>query len=171
MQAQETIRPIFVDGLRNAHAVEHQSLALLNRQAERLVNYPELEAQLRTHIAETHDQIGRLDAILETLDESASAVKDVSLWLSGTLATLSHRAADDEVIKNSLADYMFEHFEVASYTALIVMAEEGGFGTAIRPLRQSLEEEQAMAAFFVDRLPAVVRTFLARRMAGLPASH
>lgn len=169
--SQDTLRSTFATGLRNVHAVEHQALAVLHRQIERLEHYPELAARLRRHVAETHEQIARVEAILGQLDERPSPLKDIAMTVSGDLATLSHRFAGDEVIKNSFADYMFENFEVASYTGLIVMAEEGGFASAVAPLRESLAEEQAMAQFVLDALPTVTRTFIARSVAGQAADR
>lgn len=170
-QLKDVIRPLFVTGLQNVHAVEHQALALLKRQVEHLAHYPEIETRLRSHIDETHDQIGRVEQILEAMGEKHSALKDAALNFSGNLAVLGHALAADEVIKNTLANYMFENFEVASYTGLIVMAEDGGFDGALGPLRRSLEEERAMAQFVIDHLPAVTRTFIARRAAGKTADH
>ena len=84
----EVVRHVFVTGLRNAHAVEHQALALMDRQIEHLQNYPEVEARLREHRIETEGQIERLDEILGDLGESHSAIKDAGLSLSGNLAAL-----------------------------------------------------------------------------------
>lgn len=167
----DVIRPLFVTGLQNIHAVEQQALALLSRQVERLEHYPDLEARLRSHIEETHQQVARIDAVLGSLGEHASTLKDAGLTLSGEFAVLSHQLADDEILKNSFADYMFENFEVASYTGLIVMAEEGGFDAALEPLRQSLAEEQAMAVFMLDAIPGITRTFIQRSTIGVTASH
>lgn len=40
---------MFVTGLQNAHAVEQQALALIDRQLDRLVRYPEVADRLRLH--------------------------------------------------------------------------------------------------------------------------
>ncbi|WNO52693.1 ferritin-like domain-containing protein [Stakelama saccharophila] len=153
------------------HALENQALALMNRQVEHLEHYPEVEARLRSHIDETHGQIARVEEILESLDEKNSAVKDAGMTMSGNLAALAHTAAGDEIVKNSFANYAFENYEAASYTGLITMAEEGGFAQAVTGLKQSLDEEQAMAQFIIDGLPMVTRQFLQRRAAGETASH
>jgi len=49
----DTYRSIFIVGLRDAYAVEHQALALIDRQLGRVVNYPELIDRLHAHRAET----------------------------------------------------------------------------------------------------------------------
>ncbi len=56
---------VFVAGLKNAHALENQALELMNRQVERIENYPDIKAKLQQHIQETHGQIERLEKLLE----------------------------------------------------------------------------------------------------------
>lgn len=168
---QDIIRPLFVTGLRDVHAVEHQALALMDRQIQHLSNYPDVESRLRSHRQETEQQIERVEEILDAFDEKPSAIKDVALTLSGNAAALAHLVASDEIIKNSFANYAFENFEAASYTGLITLAEDGGFGSAVSLLKQSLDEEQAMAAFVIDGLPGIMRRFVDLRAQGETASH
>ena len=37
----------------------------------------------------------------------------------GNLAAIGHAVMQDEVMKNTFASYAFEHFEIASYRALM----------------------------------------------------
>ena len=167
----EVIRPLFIVGLRDVHAVEHQALALIDRQLDRLKNYPEVEARLRSHRTETEQQISRVEQILADLGESHSSIKDLGLTISGNLAALSHTIAGDEIIKNSFANFAFENFEIASYTGLITLAQDGGFGNVTSLLEQSLAEEQAMADFVIGGIPKIMRTFVDLKVAGEDASR
>jgi len=162
---------MFIVGLRDAHAVEHQALGIMDRQIEHLAQYAEVEARLRSHRGETERQIERLESILESLADSPSAVKDAAMKIAGSVAALGHAFAPDEIIKNSLANFAFENFEVATYKALITMAQAGGFESAIPMLEENLREEQAMVAFLDETLPIVIRKFLALRSQGEQASH
>ena len=168
---QDTVRHMFIVGLRDAHAVEHQALGIMDRQIEHLAQYAEVEARLRSHRGETERQIERLESILESLADSPSAVKDAAMKIAGSVAALGHAFAPDEIIKNSLANFAFENFEVATYKALITMAQAGGFESAIPMLEENLREEQAMVAFLDETLPIVIRKFLALRSQGEQASH
>ncbi|TPG18778.1 ferritin-like domain-containing protein [Sphingomonas koreensis] len=170
-EENEIVRSVFVTGLRDAHAVEHQALALMDRQLDRLEHYPEIEARMREHRVETEQQIQRLDDILDKIGESSSALKDAALTMSGNVAALAHTLAGDEILKNSFANFAFENFEAASYKSLITVAEVGGFDSAIPLLRTTLEEELAMARFCDEALPMVTRRFLDLRAAGHTASH
>ncbi len=66
-ELKHSVLSLFIAGLRDAHAIEHQALALMDRQIDHLANYPEVEARLRSHRAETVHQIARLDDILDGL--------------------------------------------------------------------------------------------------------
>lgn len=169
--AGAAVREAFVAGLRNAHALENQALSIMKRQVERLENYPQVAARLRQHIAETEGQQDRIGRILESLGEGSSGLKDMAMSFTGTMAALGHAMAEDEIIKNSLANYAFENFEAASYISLITMAEMGGFHDAIPPLRQNLAEEEAMVAWAKQGLPEITRRYLTLQAAGKQAKR
>jgi ferritin-like metal-binding protein YciE len=162
----EKAREIYTTGLRNQHAVEKQAIELLERQVGRLENYPELEQRMRAHIEESKEQASRLEALLGSLGTGESSLKDTMMSLFGNLAAMAHAPAPDEVIKNSFANYAFEHYEIASYKALITLAEATGHAQAMSPLRQSLAEEEAMARFIDEHLKPTTLKFLARASAG-----
>lgn len=161
MTSTQTARDIFTDGLRNAHAMEKQALSIMEPQVKRLEHYPDVSAMLTQHIEETKAQIARLDQIFDGLAESSSALKDMSLSFTGTMAAVTHSMASDEILKNSMANFAFENFEIAAYTALITSAEEAGATTAIPLLKQNLDEERRMAEWIESNLPVVTRQFIA----------
>ncbi|WP_159716202.1 ferritin-like domain-containing protein [Geminicoccus flavidas] len=167
----EAVRSIFVDGLRNAHALENQALSIMNRQLDRLEKYPEVAQRLRSHVEETNGQIGRLQQILESLNESHSTMKDLGASFMGNMAALGHTVAGDEILKNSFANFAFENYEIAAYKSLIEIAQRGGFQNAIPLLEASLKEEQAMAAWMDQNLSAVTDRYLQLSIAGADASH
>jgi ferritin-like metal-binding protein YciE len=156
-------------GLRNQHAVENQAIELLSRQVDRLENYPEMEARMRQHIEESRSQAQRLEELLSSLDSSHSAVKDAALSLAGNMAALMHTVAPDEVVKNSFANYAFEHFEIAAYKSLLVLAEALGRGSDEAVLKRSLAEELDMAQWIDLHLADTTLRFLQRSEAGLKA--
>lgn len=165
MTASDIRRNLFVTGLRDAHAVEHQALALMDRQIGRLEHFQQVEDRLVAHRRETEQQIERLDNLLADLDESASGLKDTALGIGGNLAALSHAMAPDEIIKNSFANFAFENFEMAAYSGLITLAEQD-FAFAVEPLRATLTEERAMAAWLEENQPLVIRQYVALREQG-----
>lgn len=159
MTRQDTLRDLFITGLKNAHAVEKQALSIMTPQVARIENYPEVADRLRAHIEETNGQIERLDELLAGFNTSGSGLKDIGLSMSGSMAAMAHSVAGDEILKNSFANYAFEHFEIAGYKSLLALADVGGFGAATAPLEQSLGEEQRMAQWIDESLPLVTRRY------------
>ena len=159
--SSDSLRDLFVTGLTNQHAVEKQALAIMSPQIARIEHYPEVADRLRLHVEETNHQIARLDELLEGFGTSGSGLKDVALGFSGSMAAMMHAPAGDEILKNSFANYAFEHFEIAGYTSLLTMAEDGGFAQATTLLTQSLKEEESMATWIGESLPLVTRRYAA----------
>jgi ferritin-like metal-binding protein YciE len=167
----ETAQAIYLTGLRNQHAVENQAIELLERQIGRLENYPELSDRMRRHVQESQDQARRLEDLLGAFGTSQSGLKDTVMSFMGNMAALAHVPALDEVIKNTLANFAFEHFEIASYKTLLTLADLTGHAAANSALKQSLAEEEAMAAWIDDHLAATTRRFVQRSEAGETAGR
>jgi ferritin-like metal-binding protein YciE len=165
----DTAREIYITGLRNQHAVENQAIELLERQVGRLENYPEMEARMRRHIEESREQARRLEDLLSQFATSHSAMKDTMMSLVGNMAALGHSVAPDEVVKNTFANFAFEHYEIASYLSLLTLADVVGHSNGPAALRTSLKEEQDMAAWIADHIDATTRRFMQRSEAGQKA--
>ena len=165
------LRMIFVTGLQNAHAVEQQALAMIDRQLDRLTRYPEIADRMRTHRIETENQIRRLEDVLSSLGERPSSIKDMALGFMGNLAALGHVMAADEVLKNQFVNAAFENFEIASYTSLIALGEAASLPTATALLQETLKEEVAMAAWVQDSLADLTLKYARLRAEGRHASH
>ena len=165
----EDTRTLYLTGLKNARAVETQAVEMLTRQVERLENYPEVAEGLRRHIAESEQQRDRLDTILESHGESASTLKEMVTGFMGNVAAVVHAPMGDEVLKNALANHAYEHYEIGAYRSLLVLAEMVGDAAALPKLRESLAEEEHMAAWAAEQIAPVTRRFAAREAAGAEA--
>lgn len=72
----------------------------------------------------------------------------------------------DEILKNSMANFAFEHFEIAAYTSLIIAASRSG-GSAAISLEQSLDQEQRMADMIKQMpLPNVTECYIRPKASG-----
>ena len=157
---------IFVTGLRNAHAMEHQALSIMKPQVSRIENYPDVARRLQQHITETEGQIQRLEQVLDGLGESKSALKDAALSLGGSMAAIGHTVAPDEIVKNSFANFAFENYEIAAYKSLLALAGQTGNSTAATLLRQNLDEEIAMADWLDQNIETVTLQYASLRESG-----
>ena len=163
------IHEIYHTGLRNQHALEMTAIELTERQVERLENYPEMAERLRRHHAESQEQARRLEAILERHGTSSSGLKNAVTSVMGNVAAALHVPPSDEILKNTFANYAFEHQEIAAYTSLIAMAQAIGDQAAVPLLQQSLSEEQSMADFIGSQIVPTTTRFLQLTEAGTTA--
>jgi ferritin-like metal-binding protein YciE len=160
--SSDTARSAFVLELRNAHAMERQSLELMKWQSVRLGDYPEIEQRIRRHMEETNEQLRRLEQCLEWLNERPSILKDTALSLLGNLTATSNAMGEDEILKNMFSNYAFEHYELATYKSLVRMAQELGLEEAKTLLVASRGEEQRMAGWIDRRIENVTAAYLER---------
>lgn len=159
-------KEILTIGLRNAHAMEKEALAMLRPQLERITNYPAVADQIARHITETEGQVARLQQILEELGEDTSMVKDVALSIMGSLAATGNALAPDEILKASFANVAFENYEIVAYKSLIVLAKDADCAFAVPALQTSLAQEQAMSEWLHDNIEKVTLNYVALRSAG-----
>jgi len=153
-------RDTYITGLVNAHALENQAVSILSRQVERLESYPEMSEQIRLHIDESKAQAQRLEEILQSLGTSPSTLKDLVTSFAGNMAAIAHVPMQDEVMKNTFANFAFEHFEIAAYRSLLTMADLAGDNSSPAALKQSLGEEVRMAKWIEDNLDATTRKYV-----------
>ena len=150
----------YITGLKNAHALEKQATQLIERQLERIENYPEVETVLRTHLRETEEQIRRIDEILHSFGEDRSLLKDLATQFSGNMAAIAHSVMQDEILKNHFANHAFENFEIASYVSLITMAEATGHHGHVPALQTTLREEEKTAQILRDMTPDLTLKYM-----------
>ena len=162
-------REHLVNWLRDAHAMEQQAEQMLKAQASRIENYPKMKARVEQHLEETRGQQKLLEGCLERLGGSPSAVKDTMGTMAAMGQGLAGMFASDEIVKGAMASYVFEHMEIASYTALIAAAKQAGDAETQRVCEQILAQEEAMAQWVLDNLPEVTQTFMLRDAEGVGA--
>lgn len=160
-----------IEWLKDAHAMEQQAINMLEKQADRLEQYPEVKKKVREHLEQTRHQASRVEGCIQKLGGDTSAVKEGVAKFMGSAANLVNQSAGDEVVKNGIADYAFEHFEIASYRALIGAADKLGEEEIRRTCEEILEEEEAMASWLETNLPDVTQQYLQRERREQAADH
>lgn len=160
-----------LDWLRDAHAMEIQAEQVLSTTAGRIEHYPELRAQLERHLKETRRHVDLLRGCIERLGGSTSIIKDTAARLTGFAQAMSGVFVGDEIVKASLGSYVFEQMEIASYKIVIAAADVCGDSETKRVCRAILREEEAMAQWLDEHLPAISRKYLSRERRGAPAKH
>jgi len=156
-----TARDVYVVGLRNAHAMEVQARELMERQSERLGDYPDVQAKVKEHLAETNEQLKRLEQCLEACGETSSTLKDTVQSAMANSMAMANAMAGDEILKNTFANSAFEHFEIAAYKSLLTLCGSAGQEKARALLEANLEEEERMAAWIDAHVGKVTQDYLA----------
>lgn len=148
--------------LRDAHAMERQAEQMLKAQAARIENYPKMKARIEQHLEETLGQQRLLEGCLQRLGSSPSVVKDTMGTMAAMGQAIGGMFASDEIVKGAMASYVFEHLEIASYTALIAAAQQAGDVETQRACERILAQEEAMAQWVLDNIPEVTQMFMTR---------
>lgn len=148
--------------LRDAHAMEEQAEDMLQAQAGRIENYPELKARIERHIEETRSQRDRLEACIRGRGASTSEVKDLVGKFTAMMQGMSGVFVGDEVVKGTLASYAFEHLEIASYRLLAAAARADGDTQTAQVCEEICREEEAMASWLATNMEGIATTYLRR---------
>jgi ferritin-like metal-binding protein YciE len=161
-----------MDWLRDAHAAEEQAETMLSGMAKRIQNYPDLKARIEQHLRETQRHAQLVRGCIERRGGSASAVKEAAAKMIGLGQALSGMFVTDEVMKGSIASYAFEAMEIASYCIPVNASRQVGDEQTASVCEQILKEEEDMANWLQENIPALTRQYLARdETAGATAKH
>jgi ferritin-like metal-binding protein YciE len=155
-------RDIFVTGLRNAHAMEIQARELMERQSERLTDYPEVRQRVSEHLLETEQHLKRIESCLNACGETTSSLKDTAQSVVANAMAVAHSMAGDEILKNTFANNAFEHFEIAAYKSLLALCGPAGAETSRSLLEMTLREEEQMASWIDANVQKVTMLYVAR---------
>ncbi|WP_313305056.1 ferritin-like domain-containing protein [Stutzerimonas balearica] len=151
-----------IEWLRDAHAMEAQAETMLNKQASRIENYPDLKARIEQHIVETQNQAKLIEGCLRRYDKSYSGFKDMGGKMMAMGQAMGGMMVNDEIVKGAQMGYVFENLEIASYTILIAAAQAVGDTETRQVCERILEEEVAMAEWLRQHLPQLTQAYLTR---------
>lgn len=162
---------ILKDWLRDAYAMEEQSIQVLRRHAERNENYPEMAARVRQHMQESERQAENIRQCLKRLQEDTSAIKTGAAMIVGNIQAFSGMIASDEIVKNIMFFYMHEHYEIGAYKVLIAAAKACGQHEIAALCESNLREEEAMQQWFLEHIDEITNQYLMREAAELETAE
>ena len=163
----EDIESELVSYLTDAHAIEAQSLKLLEA-APALAGAGELAQVLQKHLDETRGQQCMIEARLRAHDAEPSRLQSTALRIGGANLGAFLAAQPDTPVKLAGFAYAFEHLEIAAYDLLRCVAEQASDGETIAVALQIRGEERAAADRIAESWDAVVNVTLAQ-LVGEPA--
>lgn len=141
----KTMQDLFVHELSDIYSAEKQLAKALPRLARASENQ-DLSRAFDQHLEETRGQIERLDKIVDQLDIRLKRIK--CQGMEGLVDEA--REIIETVPQGALRDAALiagaqkaEHYEIASYGTLCVLARQLGHEDASKLLDQTLQEEKA----------------------------
>jgi ferritin-like metal-binding protein YciE len=131
--------------LADAHAIEEQAIALLER-APKIGGEAGLAEIYEDHLADTREHSERVAARLRELGGDPSTLKDAALRLGALQWAAFFQGHPDTPGKLAGFAFAFEHLEIGAYEQLRRVAERAGDGETAATAAAILEQERAAAA-------------------------
>jgi ferritin-like metal-binding protein YciE len=160
MTNTNTRRSDLINWLNDAYAMERSLEVTLRKQAENEDVHRAVRERARIHLDETEAHAERLSECLSMLDATPSTIKTATGQFMEMAKGMMTKMSSDERVKDFLAAYGAEYFEIACYKALIAAANVADAEALVPLLEQNLKEDEAMAAWLDSNVNAVVRDYL-----------
>lgn len=118
---------------------------------------PEWRERLERHLDETRRHAEQVRTCLELLGTTPSMLKAATAGAMGMLQGMSTGVFRDEQVKNAIADYTMEHFEMGCYSALAAAADEAALPEIAEACREIFGDEAEMADWLEEHIPDIAR--------------
>lgn len=151
------LRELFVHDLEDIYYAENELLDALEELAEQTES-EEIAQAFREHREETQGHVERLDQVFEMLDQQPEQEECEGIeGLINEHEDFLEEDPDQEVLNvhNLVAAQKTEHYEIAAYGNLALIADRLGMDDAGDLLHQNLEEEEAT----LDKLASLTEDF------------
>lgn len=144
--------------LTGAYGVETALFAQVSSYLPNVAGTPELETRLVERLDRATRSLNLLDEHIARLGGATSSLQNGGLpQLMRTLKGSWHAASQSQVLRDWINSIAAEHFAIATYKALIAVAEEAGDQAVVATCRQILVDEDEMARWLITQLPAAVQ--------------
>jgi ferritin-like metal-binding protein YciE len=141
----KTVSELFIHEISDTYSAEKQMTRSLPKMAKAATD-PELAAAFETHLEETRGQVDRIEQVAELCGFKLKRIKCEGMaGLIEEATSMMDQVEEGPVLDAALigAAQKAEHYEIASYTSLCLMAKKLGFAEAAQLLTATLQEEQA----------------------------
>jgi len=144
MQSSQLMK-LFEDELMDIYWAEKALTKAIPKMVKNATS-PELKEALESHLAQTHEQVGRVEMVFEIIGKKATAVKCEAM--EGLIKEGGEIMEDCEAgaMRDAgiiTAGQKIEHYEISSYGTLRQFAETLGLTKAVSLLETTLKEEKA----------------------------
>ena len=161
---RENQRDTLATWLKDAYAMEQGIVEILERQIGQMDDMPDAKEKVRQHLELTKTHADRVRSCVERLGDDVSHVKSGLSNFLGAVQGMSTWMANDKIVKNAMANYAIEHFEIAAYMINAAAARELGYEDIANVCETISAEEQDMADWLKIQFPVVTRQHLFERI-------
>jgi ferritin-like metal-binding protein YciE len=158
---------VLVPWLDDAYAMENALLPIFETHAALSADQPVLQARLQEHVERTRQHGEAIKGCIERLAHRPSRLKVSAATLMGTIQTMSAAVLGDVVLRNFLADYAAQRYQIAFYKAVMAAAADLGDTQTLQTCQGILREEEEMVDWIERQIPEVVRESLRQKSASL----
>lgn len=140
----KTLDDLFVHTLQDVYYAEQKITKALPKMIEKVTD-PQLKQAFQAHLAETKNQVRRLEQVFEMHGEPAKAVTCPAIdGIIDEANEILSDASDPEVLDAAAlaSAQAVEHYEITRYGTLIAWARQLGRNDCASVLQQTLEEEK-----------------------------
>ncbi len=140
-----TLQDLLVYEIKDLYSAEKQLLKALPKMTK-AASHDELKQGLDSHLAETEEQVNRLEQIMQSLEIPTRGPKCKAMeGLLEEAQQILDEDLDDDVRDAAIicAAQRVEHYEIAGYGCARTFAEQLGHEEAARLLQETLDEEKA----------------------------
>jgi len=155
-----TKREQLISWLGDAHAMEVGIVSTLEKHIADAKGQPRVKAALTKHLRETKKHATAMKQALASLGGTHPVVREGLSKVVNLVAGLGTSAVADTGVKNAIADFATEHFEIACYTSLAQTAKELGETKIAQTCKAILREEEAMAKTLRGLFPEINASYL-----------
>jgi ferritin-like metal-binding protein YciE len=139
------LKELFIDELKDIYWAEKHLTKALPKMAKAATSQ-ELSSAFQTHLAQTEEQIGRIEQVFELLEQTARAKKCEAMdGLVKEAQSLMEELPKGTMVRDAgliIAAQKVEHYEIAAYGSLVQLAKTMGENEIADILAQTLEEEK-----------------------------
>ena len=144
-QNNSQLEKLFIDSLKDIYWAE-KALTKALPKMQKAATTEELQTAIEDHLAQTEEQITRLEQVFELLGKKAQAKKCEAMeGLVKEGESIVEETEDGSMTRDVgiiMAAQKVEHYEIATYGSLVTLAKTLGHEEVANILYQTLEEEK-----------------------------
>ncbi|OQP52878.1 rubrerythrin family protein [Niastella yeongjuensis] len=144
-KSNSILQTFFYESLKDIYWAEKQLTKALPKM-QKAATTPELKAAIEEHIAQTKEQVGRLEEVFQLMERKVQAKKcDAMEGLIKKGESIIEETEDGTMTRDVgiiMAAQKVEHYEIATYGGLVQIATVLGEDEVVKLLNQTLEEEK-----------------------------